>query len=226
MNGYYPIVVQLAGKECVIVGGGEVAERKASSLLEASASVTFVSPRFGPGIAAWIERGTVKGVKRNYASGDADHAFLVIAATDDPETNERVYRDASARNQLVNVADRPDLSNFIVPATVRRGKLLISVSTSGASPSAAAAIRDEIAGVYGREYEIYFDFMSEFRLKVQRLVKDTNRRRQIFRKMMDADVLGIIRAGRFDRFKSSVMKALSEKQSAFTIEDVLHESDR
>jgi precorrin-2 dehydrogenase/sirohydrochlorin ferrochelatase len=207
---YYPMMVDLSGRRCAVVGGGAVAERKIASLLDAGASAVVISPAFTTHIEQWISENRLEGIAREYVSSDADNAFLLIAATDDEQVNRRVHADAAARGLWVNVVDKPEWSSFIVPAVVRRGKLTIAVSTSGASPSAAAAIRNEIASQYGEEYEIYLDFLSEFRLKVKEIVKDTKHRQGIFRQLSQLDILGMIRNGQFDEFHRRMMKRLAD----------------
>lgn len=217
MNAYYPMIVDLTGRRCVVAGGGPVAERKIAALLDTQASVVAISPGFTEQITAWIQEHRVEGIARKYVSPDADNAFLLIAATDDERVNVQVHQDAVERKQLVNVADRPELCSFIVPAVVRRGKLLIAVSTSGASPSAALQIRNEMEAAYGVEYEIYLDFLSEFRLKVQQVVKDTKHRRQLFKDILQVDLLHKIRSGEFERFTSDVLGRLERQRDEFKV---------
>ncbi|MBM4082704.1 MAG: NAD(P)-dependent oxidoreductase, partial [Planctomycetes bacterium] len=114
MAKYYPILLDVRGRKCVVVGGGEVARRKARSLRDAGARVTVVSPQFCRGLRS--ERG-VKLVKQRYGSAALADALLVVAATDNPETNRQVAADAATRGTLVNVVDVPSLCSFIVPAT-------------------------------------------------------------------------------------------------------------
>jgi precorrin-2 dehydrogenase/sirohydrochlorin ferrochelatase len=148
--------------------------------------------------------------KRAFQSGDTSAYSIVIAATDQAEVNEAVYEEAAAHGAWVNVIDRPDRSSFIVPSVVRRGKLILTVSTGGASPSVARSIARELEASYGTEYEIYLDFLSELRLKVQSSVKDIEVRQQIFKRALDWDILGKIRDGSFERWKQKLDTALAE----------------
>lgn len=214
MDGYFPILVDVKGKRCLVVGGGQVAERRIASLLEAKAQIVVISPAFSAQIDAWLRDGLIKGERRSYASGDNAGAFLVLAATDSPEVNDLVCRDASRCGQLINMCERPELGSFIVPSTIRRGRLLISVSTSGASPTVAASIRRQIEADYGDEYEIYLDFLSEFRLKVQELVKDTNQRHEWLRAVLRLNVLEKIRSGEFEDWKRDLLLSLQEEPDA------------
>lgn len=215
MDGLFPILVDLKGRPCAVIGGGKVAERRIASLLEAGAAVRVVSPVFTPAIAEWIRQGTVCGIQREYDPADIDDAFLVIAATDNSAVNDRVCADARERGRLVNMAERSETGDFIVPSVVRRGKLVIAVSTLGASPSVAARIRREIEASIKPEYETYLDFLSEFRLKVQELVKDTKQRQHLFRAVLQLDLLEKIRTGIFEEWKLQVMKRLTEDPEGF-----------
>src|SRR5439155_11533733 len=126
---------------CLVVGGGTVGLEKASGLLATGARVTVVSPELHDDLRAL----GVEWKPRRYRKGDLKGAFLVIAATSDRAVNERVHRDAEERGMLCNVADVPDLCNFILPAVHREGPIAIAVSTGGASPALAKRLRSQIA---------------------------------------------------------------------------------
>lgn len=215
MEGFFPILVDVKGKSCAVIGGGKVAERRIASLLQAGAAVKVISPEFNPAIAGWIRQGAVKGIQREYRPADIEDAFLVIAATDSAAVNDQVCADAREKGLLVNRAERPETGNFIVPSVVRRGKLVIAVSTLGASPSVAAQIRREIEASIKPEYETVLDFLSEFRLKVQELVKDTAERQNLFRTVLKLDLIEKVRAGTFEEWKSQVMKRLTDDPDGF-----------
>lgn len=217
LEGYFPIMLKMQGKSCLVVGGGAVAERRIASLLEAKAKVKVVSPTFTDTIKQWVVEGQIEAIERPYADEDQLGAYLVIAATDNRQVNDAVNRLAAAEGRLANMAERPELGDFIVPSVVRRGKLVIAVSTMGASPSVAASIRRKIEHSFGEEYEVYLDFLSEFRLKVQQLVKDTKQRQEWFRAVLAVDILDKIRQGEFDSWKLHVMERLSRDPETFSI---------
>lgn len=149
----YPIVVtNLAHSRCVVVGGGAVAERKVAGLLDAGARPAVISPALTPALAAWRAEGRIDHVARPYAAGDLAGAALVIAATDDGAVNTLVAAEARGRGALVNVASDQALGSFHTVAAVRRGDLLLTVSTGGRSPALAARVRAELAARYGAEY--------------------------------------------------------------------------
>lgn len=146
----YPINLNLSGRICVVIGGGAVAERKVMPLLSAGAAVLIVSPSLTTGLAELAAAGSVQWLESGYATGVTDGAALVFAATDDPEVNAHAAADARSRGAWVNVADAPDACDFTVPATVRLGDVVISV-TSGV-PGYSAAIADRVAAEIGPEY--------------------------------------------------------------------------
>ncbi|GAB7388689.1 bifunctional precorrin-2 dehydrogenase/sirohydrochlorin ferrochelatase [Bacillaceae bacterium] len=199
MRTYYPLLLDLSGKCCLIVGGGKVAERKMRGLLAAGANVTVVSPEVTPTIARLAEEGRIRWIRRRYQEGDEAGAFLVYAATGSAEVNLRISRRVTDGNGLVNVADRPDLGNFIVPAAVRRGKLLLAVSTGGASPGLARKIREKLEEQYGAEYEAYLDFLAEARAIVRAQVPSERVRREIFCALLGDEYLQLARRGKKQR---------------------------
>jgi precorrin-2 dehydrogenase/sirohydrochlorin ferrochelatase len=149
----YPLVLNdLVVRRCVVVGGGQVAERKIHGLLDAGALPQVISPSLTEQLGAWADAGQVHHIARGYEPGDLAGASLVFAATNDAVLNRRVAEDARHAGALVNLADDGAASDFSTPATVRRGDLLLTISTAGASPILAAHIRRELEQYYGTEY--------------------------------------------------------------------------
>ena len=142
----YPIMVNMENKPAVIIGGGEVAARKVSDLLEAGAFVKVVSPDFNDEIQNAQKRYTDKLVllKRKYEKNDLEGAYIVFSATNDSIVNTEVFREAEERGILINAVDDPPNCSFYVPSFVRKGDLLFALSTAGASPAMAARLRREI----------------------------------------------------------------------------------
>ncbi|OGW56883.1 MAG: hypothetical protein A2Z09_00360 [Nitrospirae bacterium RBG_16_43_8] len=175
---YYPILLNLKGKKCVVVGGGKVAERKALSLLKSGAKITVISPECTVRLKKENLTGRIKYISRRYKNGDLKNAFLVIAATDAGETNRKISEDAP---YLVNVVDMPLLCNFIVPSVVRRGPLTIAVSTSGVSPSLARTIKKELEGLYGREFEKHLNYIKKIRVRSLAGIKNNKERIKFLR---------------------------------------------
>src|SRR5216684_2302491 len=151
--GYIPIFLDVTGRRCLVVGGGEVAARKVESLLAAGAQVIVVSPNLAaPALNAAVDRGMVEHVAREYRRGDIAGCALAYAATDDPALHRALSDEARALGIPLNVVDMPELCSFIAPAVVRRGALQIAISTGGASPAFAARLRRELEKQFGVEY--------------------------------------------------------------------------
>ncbi len=201
---HYPINLNLLNKKVVIIGGGKVAERKLLNLLETGAVITVVSPEVTEKIVEVVEEGLVKWKRAKFSKGDIGEAFLVIAATNCKQVNCEVY-NCCQDHQLVNLVDDPTRSNFIVPSTLHRGKLMLSVSTSGASPGLSKKITKELATQFDSSYEEYVEFLSQCRLKVLEQIEDKEKRRRIFQQLLDPTFLELTKQQNF-----------SERQKLFT----------
>jgi len=182
MGQYYPLCISLAGRNCVIVGGGKVAWRKAQSLLPTGANVTAVSPRFCPEL---LRLDGVRRILRPFEDNDVNGAALVFVATDDAELNRAVAHAARRCGALVNVVDTPAECDFIVPSTLIRGDLMISISTSSAAPALSRRLRLELEALFPEAYEGYVALLGELRREVATRVADADRRREILCALAD-----------------------------------------
>jgi precorrin-2 dehydrogenase/sirohydrochlorin ferrochelatase len=163
---YYPICLDISGKRCVVIGGGNVAERKVERLLACGARVEVVGKELTPALAAWKGDGRIIHREADFEEAHLAGASLVIGATDDETVNGRVAQSARARGIPVNIVDDPARCDFILPSVVERGDLVIAVSTGGKSPALARKIREELEGVYGMEYAILLEILGELRDRV------------------------------------------------------------
>jgi precorrin-2 dehydrogenase / sirohydrochlorin ferrochelatase len=165
---YLPIFLDVTGRRCLVIGGGEVAARKVASLLEAGAEVIVVSPSLVDALAEFAIEGRVLHLKRDYEASDMAGAALVYAATDDADLHKRLHAEARARGIPINVADVPALCTFIAPAVLTRGSLKIAVSTEGASPAMAKRIIGRLERLFGPEYGLALEVLraARHRLKV------------------------------------------------------------
>ena len=164
--GYIPIFLDVTGRKCVVVGGGEVAARKVEALLEAGAYVTVVSPRLSPQLDSLSARRLVTHIAREYVRGDICGCVLIYAATDDPKLHRELVAEARALGIPVNVVDVPELCTFISPAVVNRGDLQIAISTGGASPAFAARLRRALEDQFGTEYALTLKVLREARRRL------------------------------------------------------------
>ena len=192
---YYPVNLDLRGRRCVVVGGGQVAERKTLSLLEAGADVTIVSPSLTPKLTDLVASGKLQQVPVSYQEAHLAGALLVIAATNDLAVNRAVALFCRKKGVLVNVAAPPEESSFIVPSVVERGDLVIAVSTSGASPALAKSIRRKLEQQYGAEYELLLTRLAGVRKRLLEEVGSETGRRQVLEAIVDSNVLELLRKG-------------------------------
>lgn len=202
----YPVNLVVAGRRCVVVGGGEVAARKVDGLLAAGADVIVVAPSVDPSIRS---RGEVAIFERAYRAGDLDGAWLAIAATDDPEVNRRVHDDGEALRVWVNAADDPPACSFTLPAVLRQGPVQIAVSTSGHSPALAAWIRSQIGEILGPEVALLAEWLSEAREEIKasgRSTEDVD-----WRTALDSDMLELIRSGQVALARERLQACLSSQ---------------
>ena len=202
----YPVNLKIAGRKCVVVGGGNVAERKIGVLLSCGAEVTVISPEFGRCIEELVERGAIRAVSRCFRSGDLEGAFLVIAATSDRETNEAVYREGHEAGALVNVVDVPDLCDFYVPARVTRGDLSIAIGTGGSFPALCKRLRKELEVQFGPEYADYLELLEACRKDIREALPDAARRREAEGALLEVPVLRLLAEGKAEE----AAKALHE----------------
>ncbi len=160
---YIPIFCNLNGKSVVVIGGGNVAERKIRGLLKAGAQVTLISPETTDSLGKMVQEGLIRHISRAFRPGDLDGAWLVIAATSDRSVQDAVFQEAQARRIFCNVVDEPRVCSFIVPSMVRRDELCLAISTGGLSPALAKALRKEFEKRLGPEWGTFVSLLGKLR---------------------------------------------------------------
>ncbi|HEY6837614.1 MAG TPA: bifunctional precorrin-2 dehydrogenase/sirohydrochlorin ferrochelatase [Geobacteraceae bacterium] len=193
----FPINLNISGKAVVVVGGGAVACRKCRLLLDAGARVTVISPRLEPALADAAKEGKIAYLAREYREGDLAGAFLVFAATDDASANSAVAREAEARGILANVADDPQSGGFTLPSSLRRGDLIITVSTAGKSPALARAVRRQLEPQFGAEYLLTLDLLGKVREKLLTGGGDSAYNNKILNELVAQDLPTLFRTHAF-----------------------------
>ena len=183
---YYPIFLELKGRPCVVIGGGQIAYRKAQALVSCGAKVTVVSPRLGTGLQRLARTKKVRWHKQAFQAIHLKGAQLVIAATDDQSVNEQAAAEAERRGIWINVVDQPRLCSFILSSVVRRGKLVLAISTGGVSPALAKWIRKDLQVHYGPEFDRLLRGMAQVRGKVKKAIPRTQKRKRVFEKALKA----------------------------------------
>lgn len=184
MKEYYPLHIDLANKKIVIVGGGAVATRKVKGFLTSHAQIQVISPEITGELSRLAQAGEIIWKEKGFNPADLQDAFLIIAATNDYETNELV-RASAEKNQLINAADEFEKSNCIVPSIIKRGKLTLSISTSGASPILTKKLRQNLEETFDERYEEYIDFLAECRKMIAKLVQDPGKKREILKAIVE-----------------------------------------
>ncbi len=190
----YPIFLELQGRPCLVIGGGVVAYRKAAALLRCGARVTVAAPAASAGLKRLARSRRIRWRGRRFLPGDLKGIELVIAATDDPAVNGPASREARRRGIWINVVDQPGLCSFILPSVVRRGRLVLAISTGGASPALAKWIRKDLQARYGPEFGRLAARMAGARGRVLQAVPSSARRRRLFEKALRA-YLDVLQAG-------------------------------
>jgi precorrin-2 dehydrogenase/sirohydrochlorin ferrochelatase len=190
---YYPVNLDMTNKRCVVVGGGDIAERKVERLLECGAQVTVVSKSLTPVLKARKKTGQMDHIDRDYEDQALDGAFMVIGATNRNDVNERISKDAMTRGLLVNIVDDPDRCNFILPSLVQQGDLSIAISTGGKSPALAKKLRKELEKQYGPEYQTLLVIMGILRKRILAGDQRAADNKAVFEDLVHSDILQAIR---------------------------------
>jgi precorrin-2 dehydrogenase / sirohydrochlorin ferrochelatase len=199
----YPVNLIVEGRPCLVVGGGAVAARKAAALVACGAEVHVVAEQVGPEVRAL----SVTWEERSYARGEVSGYRFVVAATDSPATNAAVYDDGEAAGVWVNSADDPDHCSVTLPAVVRRGSLMITVSTGGRSPALASWLKERLATEVGPEYEVLVDLLAAEREAVRADGRSTEGLN--WQKALDSDMLELIKSGHVADARERLQACLS-----------------
>ncbi|HEC17592.1 MAG TPA: uroporphyrinogen-III C-methyltransferase [Sedimenticola sp.] len=207
---YLPIFLDIKGKPCLIVGGGEVAGRKASLLLNAGARICVISPALGPSLSKLREEGEIRHEAREYRQGDLDGVHLVIAATDDTGVNQRLSKEAAARRIPANIVDQPGLSSFIMPSIVDRSPVIAAVSTGGASPVLARLIRGRLESLIPSGYGRLAELAGRFRDRVKARFSNPTDRRRFWEDALQGGIAERVFSGHEEEADRLMEQALAE----------------
>lgn len=195
-NFFFPVLINLQNFPCLVVGGGDVAGRKVLSLLDFNAHVTIVSPKVSKEIENLKKKGSLSIIKTEYDKKYLKGIKIVFCATDNPKINKKVHDDCKQNGILLNVADVPDLCDFILPANVRRGNLTISISSQGKSPFFVKEMKKKLNQIIPPVYEKISELAADYRKQVlsdQFGSKSANHKANMFRKFTDIDWESVVR---------------------------------
>ena len=194
---YYPVLLDIQHKKCLVVGGGAVGSRKAGSLLAGGAMVTVVSPVISEKLRQLMPNTHLVCLERDFRVSDLEGMFLVIGATDDEDLNRLISAEAHQRNILCNIADRPKVCNFILPSIVHRGDLMIAISTCGQSPAFARKLRQDLEKQFGPEYGSFLTVMGAIRKRLLAQAHAPEAHKPIFERLIHGGLLELIKDKRY-----------------------------
>jgi precorrin-2 dehydrogenase/sirohydrochlorin ferrochelatase len=196
---FYIACLRLRGRQCLVIGGGELGLEKTEGLLACDGDVVVIAPEVKPEVEQLAAEGSIVWERREYAGKqDLEGKFLVIACTDDTDTNIGIYDDAEERAMLANIVDVPPLCNFILPAIVRTGPLAIAISTAGASPALAKRMKNEVSELFGEEYARLAVMLNDVRGWAKGTLPTYQDRKVFFEGIVngDPDPIALLREGR------------------------------
>jgi siroheme synthase-like protein len=215
-----PVNLVLAGRPCLVVGGGAVAARKAEALLRCEAQVHVVASRVGAEVRAlismvagqggltWEERPWRAGELSLGTAGPARRRYwLVMVAVDDPALSRAVAEEAGSAGMWVNVADDAGACSLTLPSVLRRGEVTVAVATGGQSPALATWLRDRLAAEVGPEYSVLAGLLSEAREGLRAGGRHTEG--LDWQTVLDSDMLALVRAGRLEEARERLKACLS-----------------
>jgi precorrin-2 dehydrogenase/sirohydrochlorin ferrochelatase len=215
---YYPINLDIRNRNALVVGGGGVGSRKVKTLLSCGARVTVVSREVSDPLKDLAASGKIKLEQRSYRSADLDGMFLVIGATNDEKLNRRISSDAEQLNTLCNIADRPEVCNFILPSIVQRDDLVIAISTSGKSPALAKKLRKTLETQFGEEYGVLLKLMGAIRKKLLQQAHEPEVHKPLFEQLINGDLIGMIQTNKTEDINALLFDILGE---GYTFEELM-----
>ncbi|MFJ8235663.1 bifunctional precorrin-2 dehydrogenase/sirohydrochlorin ferrochelatase [Ureibacillus sp. NPDC094379] len=208
---FFPIMLDIDYKKVVIVGGGHVARQKIHSLLPTKAQIIIVSPSITDEIARYVEQGTVTWKNKQFEPSDLDDASLIFAATDQEEVNDAVEQ-AAQHWQLLSRADAKGRVDFMNPAVVRRGDLVLTVSTSGANPGLTRKFKDELAAHYDETYIDYIEFLKKARREIIQTIQEQHIKRNALASLLDPQLEEWAKEQNWDKCNAYVQKLITGAQ--------------
>lgn len=214
---YYPIFLDIHGRDCLVVGAGPVGVRKAVTLEKCGAKVKLISDRFSARFDE-LQKTSICFVKKRYEKEDVKGMFLVFAATNNVDLNQQIKDDAVEFNILCNMADAPDKSDFLLPSTVDRGNLILAVSTSGSSPAMAKKIRQDLECQFGPEYAKLLQLMGNIRKRFLASGHAPDENKAIFHTLIEKGLLELIKANDEMKINAVLGEVLGK---GFTYQDLV-----
>lgn len=207
----YPVNLNIVDKLCLVVGGGMVALRKTKSLLVCGAKIRVISPEVHAELRALAHNRKIEWFARSFAEGDVQGAFLVFAATDNPEVQLLITKEAAKYSVLLNSIDDPRQSHFHVPAHFRRGKMLVTVSTGGGSPALAKTIRQRLEHEFAPEYAVVVELLSLIREKIVGMDTSPEVNSELFRRLLQQGIVELVLHADWFELQMLLLRELPEE---------------
>ena len=203
----YPINLDVAGKNCVVVGGGKVALRKICGLIEAGARVKVIAPEICAEVEELFKRGEILWTRANFSAELLGDELILIAATDNPEVNQQASEAAQAKKILVNVVNSSG-GNFNVPSRIRRGDLLLTISTGANSPAFAKFMRQMLEAELGENFGAGLEIISRARRELKQLLPNQAAREKFWREVLTLEVRQLLKSGELNTLEAKLNHAL------------------
>ena len=217
---HLPIFVTIRNKPCVVIGGGLVATRKVASLLESGAIITVVSPEVSEELQRQIRENKIIHIARTFEPEDIQGAYLVFAATDSREVNRSIGEIAQDQQTLVNIADDPEHSNFVLPSVLDRSPVVIAVSTGGASPILARQLRLKLEAMIPSASGRLAGITEEYREKVKGFFPKQSQRKKFWENALKGPVSELVYAGQESSARQQLDTMLEQGLSATPVGEV------
>ena len=220
---YYPVFLDLHNLPCLVIGGGQVGERKVKTLQSCAAKVFLISRDLTPYLEEEVRQGRIELLAPAYQTEHLAGKFLVIGATNDPNLNGKIGREARERGLLCNIVDKPQECNFILPSLVSRGDLTIAVSTAGKSPALAKKIRQDLERVFPEIYGLYLELLGQIRNEILARNLSQQENQKIFQTLVDSPVLSWVESGNFDALYDLMDQFLDPPFPRFKLNKILNQ---
>ena len=219
---YYPVFLDLQNISCLVIGGGQVGERKVKTLQSCGAKVYLISPELTPYLKGEIGQSRITWLAQSYQTEHLQDMSLVIGATDDPKLNEKIGREAWERGMLVNIVDSPKECNFILPSLVSRGDLTLAISTAGKSPALAKKIRQDLEKQFPEIYGLYLELLGQIRTHVLARGMSQKENKKIFEALVNSPLLSWLEAGDLDSLYDLLDRLLDPPFPRSELTDILN----
>jgi precorrin-2 dehydrogenase/sirohydrochlorin ferrochelatase len=197
----FPMFLKLEGRQCLVVGAGNIAEGKIGGLLTIDAAIRVVAPAATEQVQAWAAEGKIVWEQRVFQPTDLQGMFLVVASTSSTALHEEIFAEARRLGVLCNIVDVPHLCDFFYPAVVRRGSLQIAISTAGESPALSQRLRKELERQFGPEYEAWVTAIGDARAELATRDLTAEDRKEILHELASREF--------YERFRDTLRKKQS-----------------